>query len=478
MPLAFAPFGWWPLAVVSPACLFAIWLDSRPRRAAWRGWLFGLGAFGVGTSWVRESFQFADVPGWLAVVLMVVFVAAFALYPALLGLLAARRDGRGEVLRLIAAMPAGWVLLEWLRGWLFTGFPWLQLGAAHVDSALGAQLPVGGVLLASWSSALVAGLAVWTVLAARRRRRGPALAACGLAVALWSTGLVLERVDWGTAAGEPLTVSLVQGNVAQGEKWLPEMRGPTLERYVRLTRERWARSDLVIWPETAVPGLRSRLGAFVSGLDAEARSVGSRVLFGIPVREDGRFFNGVEVVGEDSGVYHKRHLVPFGEYLPFDPLLRPLAEAFGVRVASFTPGPREQPMLEVSGHRLGVTICFEIAFASEVMRALPQAAFLVTVSNDAWFGTSIGPHQHFQLARVRARESARYLARATNTGISAVIDPAGGVVALSPQFRVHALSERIVPMRGETPYARLGDAPVVLLALAATIVGCRRRRRP
>jgi apolipoprotein N-acyltransferase len=467
LSLAFAPFGWWPLAVVCPAVMFALWQHATPRVAAWRGWLFGIGAFGIGVSWVRESFKFAAVPEWLSLLLMAALVGALALYPALLGAVVGRRDGQHETRRVLLLMPAAWVLVEWLRGWALTGFTWLQVGYAHVDSPLAGALPLGGVYLAGWLTALAGAGLVWAW------RCGPRawLAVCVAAGALWAGGAALETVRWSHPIGEPLEVTIVQGNIAQDQKWRPEMREPTLKRYVGLSRERWARSDLVVWPETAVPGLRSRLRPFIEALGAQARENGTRVLFGVPVRERGQFLNSVEMVGQDAGVYHKRHLVPFGEYLPLAWLLRPVVEALGVRVAGFSRGPVDQEPMKVGDHVIGLTVCYEIAFGAEVIRALPLAALLVTVSNDAWFGSSIGPHQHFQIARARALETARFLVRGTNTGVSAVVGPTGEVLARAPQFRLHALTASVVPLAGMTPYARAGDWPVIGLVVLLAVFG-------
>jgi apolipoprotein N-acyltransferase len=250
---------------------------------------------------------------------------------------------------------------------------------------------------------------------------------------------------------------------------MAEMRRPTLERYLTLTRAHWD-ADLIVWPESALPGLRASFDGYVERLAREARANDSYVVFGVPVldRERQRFYNSVLVVGGREMVYHKRHLVPFGEYLPLDALIRPLTEALGLPVADFSPGPDDQELLEAGGYRLGISVCYEIAFGSEILAALPEAAVLVTISNDAWFGTSIGPHQHMQIARARALETGRYLLRSTNTGITAIVGPDGVIEARAPQFQVQVLVGEIFPMHGMTPYARTGD--VVVIALLALVL--------
>ncbi|MCP5150867.1 MAG: apolipoprotein N-acyltransferase [Ectothiorhodospiraceae bacterium] len=478
LPLAFSPFDLVPVAVLSPAVLFHLWRTASARGAAWLGWWWGVGAFGAGVSWIHESFRFSHILGLLPVVLTAGFVAFLALYPALLGaVLRARSRASGGVAFLVLACPGGWVVVEWLRGHLLTGFTWLQLGYAHTDAALGGLLATGGVYLVGIGAAVTAGaLAALVVPGLGRRRRAALL---GAVVALWLGAWGIGQVRWTVPDGEWLDVALIQGNVPQDQKWLPEMREPTLRRYLDLTRERLGRSDLVVWPETALPGFYHQMTDVVRALAAEASPTGTRVLLGVPVA-DARtrtFMNSVLLLGEVPELYHKRHLVPFGEYLPLAPVLRPVVDALGIRVADFSPGPAEQPPMLMAGTRLAVSVCYEIAFGAEIARELPAAGLLVTVSNDAWFGRSIGPHQHLEIARARARETGRWLLRATNTGITAIVDPAGAITGRIPQFETAVLEGRVRPMAGATPYVRLGDWPAVVLAGAMFLLGRFARRK-
>ena len=485
LPLAFAPFGLFPVAFASLAALFLAWRDCRtPRRACLRGWLFGLGAFGAGTSWVRESFAFSNIPDALGLVLAAGFVGCLALYPATIGWIVARiapaaphgtpRKQGGDAPRLLAVYPAAWMLGEWLRGWALTGFTWLQVGYAQIDTPASGWLPVAGVYGAGAITAFAAGALAWVLLSRNRR----AFALLGSAAALWGAGAVLARVEWTQPAGPPVEVAIVQGNVAQDLKWRPEMRKRTLDRYAALTRRRLD-ADLVVWPESAMPGFLDTLEAFTPPLAAEAAERGSAILTGVPTRDgpDGPYLNSVVMLGPGSGVYHKRHLVPFGEYLPLAPLIRPVVEALGIRLADFSPGPRDQALLRIGPHALGVSICYEIAFGEEVRRALPEAALLVTVSNDAWFGDSIGPHQHLEMARTRAVETGRWLVRATNTGLSAVVSPRGEVSGGLPQFETAAGTFEVVPMRGGTPWVRTGDTPIAAALALWFAAGAVRARR-
>jgi apolipoprotein N-acyltransferase len=476
LALAFAPVGLGLVAPLALATLFVLWSGCGPGRAAWRGWLFGLGLFGAGASWVRESFEFSEVPPAAAVALTALFVAYLAAYPALLGYAQAhgrRAIGRGT--RLLLALPAGWVLAEWLRGWLLTGFPWLALGYSQIDTPLAGYAPVLGVYGVSAAVALTAGALVGLLAGPWRSRLGY----LGLALAIGGAGWAAGRAEWTSAAGEPRQVAVLQGNVAQQLKWRDEERAATLERYLALTRGHWD-ADLIVWPETAVPAFAHRVEGFLRALAREAAEHGSGVVLGIPYAdpESGRYYNSVLALGDPPALYHKRHLVPFGEFVPLAALLGRVLDLLNAPMSDFSAGPRDQPPLEVAGLRLGVSICYEDAFGEEVIDPLPEATLLVNLSNDAWFGDSIAPHQHLEIARMRALETGRELVRATNTGISALIDWRGRVTARGPQFEVHVLRGTVRPRSGATPYVRVGNAPVVVGALAALALAAAFRPTP
>jgi apolipoprotein N-acyltransferase len=466
---AFAPFNLWPLAVLAPLGLLLMWRDATPGRAFLTGWLYGLGLMGAGVYWLTISIGIYSGGGLaMGVLLTVLLVMIMALYYGAAGWLAVKLAS-GDPRRLWFTAPGAWVLMEWLRGWLFTGFPWLNLGSAMLDSPLGGWAPLGGVYLMS----LLVMLAVTSLL---RPRPVPLLGV----VLLWTLGLLLGKVQFTEPSGEPIPVAIVQGNIPQDQKWRAEMYLPTLRRYLSLT-ERAAGARLVVWPETAVPAYAHRAEMQVlEPLEELALQRGQDVLLGIPVMEpDGRYYNAMLQLGAGGrDLYAKRHLVPFGEFVPFEKLLRPVTDLLAIPLSSFSPGDkRRPPRLTLAGHPAGIGICYEDAFGREVIEALPEAAFLVNASNDAWFGDSLAPHQHLAMARLRAAETGRYLLRATNTGISAIIAPNGALAVRSPQFEADLLQGLITPRRGATPYVRLGDWPAAGLALGLLLAGGLARRR-
>jgi len=474
--LAFAPFKLAPLAVLTLATLFRCWQLGGRQRAFFYGWCFGAGLLGSGVSWLHISInQFGNLVLGAALVITLAFVLLLSLLFGAAGWLSERLSGDRLASRLLVVYPAVWVLAEWVRGWFLTGFPWLALGYSQIDMPLAGLAPLLGVYGVSWGVALSAGLLLYAWLAQGRLRVLGVLALFGL----WGVVAVAGTWVWGDPVGAPLRVGLVQGNVQQRLKWRPEELRPTLELYRSLTREHWA-SDLIIWPETAVPALYDRVDAeFLSPLEAAAVAHDSTVLLGIPVREGAppRYYNAMLSLGAERSLYYKRHLVPFGEYLPFKELLQPLLSWMQIPMSDFSSGGAEKPLVRAAGYPVGVTICYEDAFGEEVIEALPEAAFLVNASNDAWFGDSLAPHQHLQIARMRAKETGRFLLRATNTGISAVIGPAGELLSASPAFTQYVLSAEIQPREGMTPYARVGNAGVLgLLTLVFALRLVRRSR--
>lgn len=464
-PLAFAPFGFFPLAILAPALLFLSWHDASPTRAARRGFLYGLGCFGVGVSWVYVSLStYGNMPPALAALAVALFVAGLSLFPAALGFTQAQFTALPTTIRLAPVTPALWVLFEWVRGWFLTGFPWLNLGYSQTDTVLIGFAPWIGVYGISFAVAITAGLLV----AAWLDRRRVLWLYLPLAAALWVAAWLVGNISPVTPTGAPLSVALVQANVPLSTKWRPDQRLEIVNRYVTMS-EQAPRADLVVWPEAAVPIYFDQIEPLLEPrLMQIARERHSDFLLGTIERDraDRVYYNTVVAIGSAKGVYRKQHLVPFGEFLPFPGAFGWLIDHLQIPMSNFSRGNAGQPLLIAAGQPLGVSVCYEDAFGEEIIQALPRATLLVNVSEDAWFGDSFAPHQRLQMARVRARESGRAMLRAANTGPSAIIDHHGDVVARSPQFTPHVLSGSVQPMTGLTLYARYGNYPVLLLIVA------------
>jgi apolipoprotein N-acyltransferase len=478
LPIAFSPFDLFPLAVLSPALLFVLWADVSPGRAAFRGFLYGTGMFGLGVSWIYLSLHhYGNMPAPLAGLAVLLLVAGLALYPALIGWMQARLiSARGKWHALIL-LPSLWVLFEWIRGWFLTGFPWLNLGYSQVSSPLAGYAPWLGVYGVSFFSALSAGLLAWGVRSPERFLK----LGLPLFALIWIGGWLVGKVEWTRPAGNPLQVSLIQGNVSLDSKWRPENRAAIMSRYTSLSAGA-PKSDLIIWPESAVPAYLDEIDTgYLEGLRRVSQTARVDFLLGVVERDKDRrhYYNSVVSISPQPGIYRKRHLVPFGEYPPLEPVFSWLMRNFQIPMSDFSAGAPNQAPLFAAGQKIGVSVCYEDAFGEEVIRALPSATLLVNVSEDAWFGDSLAPHQRIQMARMRAIETGRPLLRAANTGPSVVIDHHGRVTARAPQFQTHVLAASVQPMQGETPYVRFGNWPIVLWVffMVAAAMGTRVTKR-
>jgi apolipoprotein N-acyltransferase len=467
--LAFAPLDAYPVLIASFAVLVGLWTGT-PRRSFVLGWAFGLGLFGAGVSWIYVSLsRFGGMPPLLAGIATAGFCAFIALFPAAAGWLQARIPASPSV-RALLLVPASWALFEWLRSWILTGFPWLSAGYAAIGWPLQGYAPLAGVFAISFLSAALGG-ALW--LAVRLRSLKYAV----LLVAIVAAGEALRHVRWTTPSGPPVSAALLQGNIEQDLKFSPQRYVHTLETYARLAAETHAR--LIVFPETALPRFLDEIDpAYLESLESLARRNRGDALVGVLTRRDDQYYNSVVTLGvSPRQLYHKAHLVAFGEFVP--PGFRWTLDLLHIPMSDLSPGTEERSVLAVAGQQVAPNICYEDAFGAEIARQLPRASILVNVSNVAWFGDSLAPAQHLQIARMRAVETGRAYLTAANSGITASIERDGTVAARLPQFREGRLEVQAQGYFGATPYVRLRDWPIVvvsLLLLAGAAAAARRRR--
>ena len=475
----FAPFYVWQLPLAALVALFLVWSRAPTRgAAALAGLAFGLGLFLAGVSWVYVSLHdFGGLPAWLAGLATLLLCTYLALFPALAGWLTLRLAGTTGTR--LALAPAAFVSCEWLRGWLFTGFPWLTLGTSQVPAS-----PFAGYmpLVGAFGTTLVLGCVAALVVAAFSRSAfAPRLRLVfGVGfVALYAGGIALQSVEWTRPAGPPITVALLQGNIPQEMKWRDDVRAKTLEDYRRMVLA--ANAQIVVLPETALPAFLDQLPQqYLDGLRADAKEAGKEIVMGTVEREGrGRtekYWNSVLVLTASKYVaYRKRHLVPFGEYVPWG--FHWFVDMMNIPMGDFELGDRKQPALPVDGTSFGVAICYEDLFGEEVIDALPEAQVLLNVSNDAWFGHSWAAEQHLQASQARALETGRWMVRATNTGATAAVDEHGNVAARLPEFKRGILNATVEPRMGLTPFARMGNAGALVLALVLAVAAAWRARR-
>ena len=486
---AFAPLGWFPLIWLTLGGLYFLLKKSvgearQTLHGALTGWAFGFGLFVGGVSWIYVSLSnFGGLPAPLAALSTLPFCAFLGLYPALVGGLFVRfapmSDGQRSLF--FAAL---WTLGEWLRGWLLTGFPWLAVGYSQAASS-----PLDGfaAVLGIYGVSLLTTLFATQLTCAAERCTGQSACAIDkrlgwcpllpllLASLLLVAGGLLRGQPWTTPSGKPLSVALLQGNIAQELKWRPERFNESLHTYYRLAQENPA--QLTLLPETAIPAFLHQLPpAYIDELAALAQREQGDMLIGIAVGDRQQYANAAVSIGA-SGTqqYHKMHLVPFGEFVP--PGFQWFMNLAHIPMSDFTPGDPRQPLLKAGNTKVAVNICYEDAFGEEIIHTLPEAELLVNISNVAWFGDSLAPAQHLQIAQMRALETGRMMLRATNTGMTAVIAADGRVVsALKPYTRA-ALRAEAQGYQGATPYVRWGNLPLIVLCLLCCAFGVPRLGR-
>jgi apolipoprotein N-acyltransferase len=462
LTLSFAPFNYPFLALLSLVVLFSSWQQCTPLQAALRGYSFGLGMFSLGVTWVFVSIYFyGNASLFISALLSESFAAFWALFPALVGYLSVKISGLIQQRFLLWLMPLLWILSEYLRGfWLLNGFPWLQIAYSQVDSPYAGFLPLVGVYGTGFLFALSASLFAYLI---HSKKYFPLIVSS--LVVIISSGCVLKHIVWTEKAGNSFQATLVQGNIGQDEKWQEGNLRKTLMLYQQMTYAHWD-SKVIVWPETSIPAYLSQVDeVFLTPLEQDAKSHHTDVIVSLLEKDlqTGSVFNSALVLGTQRSVYRKNHLLPFGEYMPLQPFSGWVLNNIGIRLDDFTSGGEQQPLQKAAGYAFNTSICYEDAFGSEAIRHLDNAAYLVNLTNDAWFGRSLQPHQHLQMARVRAIETGRYMLRATNTGLTAIIAPNGQVLKQAPLFETATITGNIFPMSGLTLYARLGDKIIMFL---------------
>ena len=492
---AYAPFSLWWLTLILPSIMLYQIKDAPPKQAAKKIALFAFGWFSSGISWVHVSIdQFGGLPLIFSLLLMLALCAYLALFPTLAGYLTARVAKHGRVNLLL--FPSIWLLCEYLRSVVLTGFPWLSLGYSQIDSPLASFAPVigevglTGIVLVI-NICLVKIYCFYADIISNKNQTSPVVLSRNslalpltLIISIMLTSVVLAKVSWTELTGKSIKVALIQGNIAQSIKWQPEQEWPTMLKYLDLTRVNYD-ADLIVWPESAIPALEPAVQDYLDTVNRSAILNNSAIITGLINYnfESKEYFNALLVLGkkntEDeqgyyynhSNRYYKNHLLPIGEFVPFQELLRPIAPFFNLPMSSFTAGNYVQPNLIANNLHILPLNCFEIAFPTQLAaNYTDDTDMILTVSNDAWFGDSHGPHQHFEIARMRALEFGRPLVRATNNGVTGIINHLGEVTEIAPQFEEVVLKGTVEFVKGDTPYSQWPNLILWLMILAPIIL--------
>lgn len=465
LTLSFAPLQWWPLAILCPAVLMYLWEGTKQREAAWLGFYFNFGTFAAGTYWLYTGLHtMGGAPVWIAGGLMLGLTGAMAVYHGALGYVVGRWLPASGALRWLVALPAAWAIIEWWRGWFLSGFMWLSLGYSQTDTWLARLAPIIGVYGISALLLLSAGALVALV---RGNTRTRAIAATVI-VLPWLASALLVNVEWTKPSGKPVSVAILQGAIPQDEKWLKVNEPKILGVYRELADQAFG-AQVVVFPEASLPPIANEIVDYLRTLFGDANRKNSALVIGILRATDdySDYYNSVLALDRDVPKlqwYDKDHLVPFAEFFPVPGFVRSWLRLMSLPYSDFTRGGDVQPPLQAGGLKLSASICYEDGYGSAQLPSLEHADSLVNVTNDAWFGHGSARHQHFQIARMRAIEAQRFMLRAANDGISAVIGPHGEVVAEAPSFQRFVLRSEVTPRVGLPPYARVGNWLVIGLA--------------
>lgn len=480
LTLAFAPFSIYPLGIIAPAGLLFLWLHKSPWQAFKLGFLFGLGLFGSGIYWVYHSlYVFGGVPLTLAFIMTGALVMLMALYPAFTGYFTNRYFSYHFSSRLFLALPAIWVLSEWLRSFILGGFPWLFVGYTQTSSPLAGFAPLGSVYLVSFATLISSALLVSIFLSYREKKYRALYLQLFTLTCIWIAGALLCLIAWTKPIAPPLKISLVQGNIPQQLKWDPEHLKLSIKRYTTLSEPLWGKSDLIVWPEGAIPLSLQDAAPLIEKLDERARNSHTALILGIPIEasDHTNYYNGLIMLGQNKALYVKRILVQFGEYVPSLPFAHFFMSWMNIPMSKMIPGKLSQDPFKVGNLLISPTICSEITYPELVRITNPSLGFLLTASNDAWFGTSSASAQHLQMARMRAIELRHPLLFVGNDGITAIVDATGQVESVAPSKKPYVLQGKVQAFNGLTPWMRFGIDPVLLLIVVLIIQAVRFNKR-
>lgn len=473
LTFAFAPYNLYPIAVVIPAILLAFWLKMNAKSAFLAGFLFGIGFYGSGVYWVYISVhEFGDVNTPLAFIITGGMIAILSMYPALTGYCLNRYFPVNNTTKITCAFPALWVLFEWARSLLLSGFAWLLIGYSQTHSPLRGYAPILSVYGVSLAVVLTSALFINAIAKLKQKIYFQSFIQCLIILAIWVAGGLFSLIPWTRSNHNPIPIALVQGAIPQQLKWSSENLELSLKRYDELTEPLWGKYQIIVWPETAVPMTIQDAAPYINTMDKRARSSHTTLILGIPIYVPAKngYRNAIISLGDYPNIYSKRHLVPFGEYVPFANWLFPILNFMNIPTSDVIPGERNQGPLILGGDlKISPSICYEISFPELIHTYDKSIGFLLTITNDAWFGHSSAQAQHLQIAEMRALELQRPVVMVSNDGITAIIGPNGKIISAAAPYQATVLEGQVDVRQGLTPWMKNGMDPVLFILLVLLI---------
>ncbi len=468
VPQAMAPYNHWYLAFLAPALLLLTIIEVSPNVALLRGFLFGLGEFGFGVNWVYHSIHtYGNAGVFLSGLITVLFIFLLSTIPLSKAFLFRKITNPTKSWNYLLVFPLLWVLLDWVRSWLFTGFPWLYLGYSQVNTLLGSYAPLISVYGVT-GLVVLCSIMLYTILL--NKNNSKKLVALVIIILVFTGGYILKSFPWGKPLGPKYKISLLQGNIPQEDKWQAKNQQKIIEKYIKLTNDA-IDSDIVVWPEASMVLPLPYSQKIIDKLDEAGKKTNRAIVIGVLERTPDKkhYYNSLIVVGDGSKIYRKSHLVPFGEYIPFEGIVGSIFDLLGLPMTTVTPYEEEQPLLNIKKLKVLPEICYEITYPNDVINAGRDANVILTVSNDTWFGHTIGPAQHLQIAQMRAREAYLPVIRATNNGITALINERGQIYQQIPQFEEGILTGEVEGFVSNTPIEKIGITELMLGLLVLLI---------
>ncbi|ARG97582.1 apolipoprotein N-acyltransferase [Legionella micdadei] len=467
LPFSFAPFHFPGAAILGLALFYAQLNRGQSRHAFLNGLFFGLGYFGLGTSWIYVSIhEYGHLNSFISAFITLVFLLYLSLFPAIMAFVYRKLTHQKTTIFSCLLFSSLWILFEFFRSTFLSGFPWLLIGFGQFDAPIKHLLPIVGVLGVGFLTCFAA-----TLLTTSTQQTGVKryiyLAAF---VLLLLSPVLLKPLNWAKENPEPISVGVIQANLSMRDKWDENLFWQLLERYKQDT-DKLLGTKLIVMPESAIPLPPSYIENFLSDIHERAKQAGSAVMLGIPQPtsvEENYFFNALITLGQAKGSYLKQHLVPFGEYIPGP--LQAISNWLAIPDADLKPGQKNQPLVKVQKHTVATLICYELAFGDLLRHQLPKAEWIVSISDDGWFGRSLAMYQHLQMAQVRSLETARYQVVANNDGLSSIINTKGEIVSSLPAFSAGILKAELFSATGLTPWVYFGNLPILLVCALITLI--------